>query len=198
MPTFGILLKAHVHDARRGCLVRFHWFDAAVVHGEFLEIGQNRQRQFGRPCIAAQLIGRMHILFDVYGRLLGLDEEFAHAADAAAIIRRFHRAADAQGILVNHILVGFRITCPVRYIPSQCRKHRVDELNACLRLIECTAFVGIQIGGEGFHQGFNDVRRAHKPSIVIGTLKPRNLYRILQGCIIHELIMGASRFRRRC
>ena len=49
--------------------------DPAIVDGELLEIGQDGQRKFGRPGIAAKLIGRTEIVLQIDGWLLGFEEE---------------------------------------------------------------------------------------------------------------------------
>jgi len=70
------------------------------------------------------------------------------------------------------------------YDPEAPFKHRIDELDACLRLIECAALIGIKSGGEGGHQLFDDFGRAHAASIMSAWLKPRGLYRISRWCIM--------------
>src|SRR5450830_456754 len=56
-PLLGIVLKGEVLDTRHGGTVIRAGLDARVIDGEFLEVGQDGQRQFGRVGVAAQLIG---------------------------------------------------------------------------------------------------------------------------------------------
>ena len=100
-------------------LVGLVGLDAAVVDGELLEVGEDRERQLGRPGVAAELEGRAGVVLDVDRRLLGLDEELARAADAEAVVGRLGRAADLDGVLVDDVLVGFGVAlrccpCPSR------------------------------------------------------------------------------------
>jgi hypothetical protein len=55
----------------------------------------------------------MRVGFDIDGRLLLLEEKFARAADAEAIVGRFGCAADLNRILVYDVLVGLGVTADV-------------------------------------------------------------------------------------
>ena len=75
------------HQAPGGGLVAAVGARAAVVDGELLEVGEDGERQLGRPGVAAQLEGGADVVLDVDGGLLGFDEELARAADAEAVVR---------------------------------------------------------------------------------------------------------------
>ena len=87
IPFIQVLLEGQHHQAAGGGLVGAIGFGAAVEDGELFEVGQDRERQLGRPGVAAQLEGRADVVFDVDRRFLGFDEEFTRTADAKAIVR---------------------------------------------------------------------------------------------------------------
>ena len=67
--------------------------------------------------------------------LLGLDEELARAADAEAVVGRLGGAADLDGVLVDHVLVGFGVALLVVDVPAEGLEEGVDELAAELGLV---------------------------------------------------------------
>ncbi len=117
-----------VHDAGRGGLVGLVRLDAAVVDGEFLEIGEDGERQFGGPGIAAQLEGGAEIVLDIDGGFLGFEEELARAADAEAVVGGLGDAADLDGILVDDILVCLGV--PARLFTSQPSASKKGSMNS--------------------------------------------------------------------
>ena len=93
--------------------------DAAVIHGEFLEVAQDAEREHCRTRIAAELEGGAGVVLDVDRGLLGFDKELARAANAKAVVGRFVAVADVDGVLVNDILVSFAVALFVLHVPSQ-------------------------------------------------------------------------------
>ena len=126
VPAVGVLVEGEVQHPGGGGLVGFVRLDPAVVDRELLEVGEDAQGQLGAPGVAAELVGRVHVPFDVHRGLLGLDEELARAADAEAVVGRLGAAADLDGVLVHHVLVGSRHSpaCWRRPSPALRRKGR--------------------------------------------------------------------------
>ena len=94
-----------------------------------------RQRQLGRPGVAAELVGGAGVVLDVDGGLLGLDEELARAADAEAVVGGLGRAADLDGVLVDDVLVGLGVALRVVDVPAEGLEEGVEELAAELGLV---------------------------------------------------------------
>jgi hypothetical protein len=57
VPVVGIIFIAQIQDAGDAGLVGVGRFDAAIVDSELLEVGEDRQREFAGPGVAAQRIG---------------------------------------------------------------------------------------------------------------------------------------------
>lgn len=66
IPDIRITVVGVVFDAGDIGIVRVDGFNPAVIYCEFLEIGQDAQGKFGRPCIASQLVGGVRIILDVH------------------------------------------------------------------------------------------------------------------------------------
>jgi hypothetical protein len=124
-PIFNILVEGVVEDAGLGGPVGLFGFYAGVVNGQLLEVGEDAERQLGGPAVAPELVGRGNVALDVDRGLLGLDEELAGTADAETVIGRLGITADADGILVDDVLVGVGIARFVIHVPAQGGKERI-------------------------------------------------------------------------
>jgi len=120
-------------------LVGLGRLDAAVIDGDLLEVGEDRQRELGGPGIAAQLVGGGGVGLDIDGGFLGLDEELADPADAEAVIGGLGRPADLDRVLVDDVLVGLGVALLVVDVPAEGFEERVDELAADLGLVVAAA-----------------------------------------------------------
>ena len=89
VPAFSVFGAGNVKDAGEGGVVFLVGLDAAVIDGELLEVGEDRERELGGPGVAAELEGRTDIVLDVHRGFLGFEKELARAADAEAVVRRF-------------------------------------------------------------------------------------------------------------
>lgn len=139
-------------DARGRGLVGFQRLDAAVVDRELLEVGQNRKRQLGRPGVAAKLVCRRHVALDVHGRLLGLDEELARAADAEGVVGRLGAGADLDDVLVDDVPVGLSQTLAVVHVPAERLEEGVEVIAAKLRLGVTAVAVVVEVQAEALDQ----------------------------------------------
>ena len=163
VPAVGVLVEGQVHDPGGGRLIGFVRLDPAVVDRELFEVGEDAQGQLGAPRVAAELVGRVHVAFDVHRGLLGLDEELARAADAEAVVGRLGAAAHLDGLLVHHVLVGLGVALLVGDVPAQRLEEGVDELAADLGFVVRAAAIAVQVGAEaldeiddgcwGWHEG---------------------------------------------
>ena len=84
-------------------------------------------------------------LLDVNGRFLGFEEKLARAADAKTVIRRFRRAAHADGVLVNDVFVGFGVALLVVNVPAQRLEERIKEFAAQLGFVVLAGFVSVEL-----------------------------------------------------
>jgi len=125
---------------------------AADVDGELLEVSQDGKGQLGRPCIAAQLVGRVRVALDVDGWLLGLQEELASTAYAKAVVRGLGRSAHLHSGFVDHTLVGFGVALLVMDVPPQRFEKGVNELQAHLGLVVVPGAVGLPVALEPLDQ----------------------------------------------
>ena len=66
-PAVGVFGVFEVLDAGGGGFVVFVGFGAGVVNGEFFEVGEDGEGQFGRPGVAAELEGGGDVGFEVDG-----------------------------------------------------------------------------------------------------------------------------------
>ena len=166
VPAGGVLPERNQQDTGRGGPVGMVRFDPAVVDGEFLEVGQDGERQPGGPCVAAELVGGGGIPGDVDGGFLRLDEEFPRTPDAEAVVRGLHCAAYPDGVLVDNVLVGLGMTCRVVYIPTQSFEERIDKFPSELGLVVGPGGVCREILLKPFDQ-FNDLMGSrHDPSFL--------------------------------
>lgn len=132
-------------DARLGGLVALVRLDAAIVNGEFLEVGKDAERELGGPGVAAELEGGLGLVLDDDGRFFGFEKEFAGAADAKAVVRRFGGFADFDGVFVNDVFIGFGVTGVVIDIPAEGFEEGIKEFAAELGFVVVAGFVGIEL-----------------------------------------------------
>lgn len=159
VPTGEVLVVGEVDDARRRCAVAGGRLDAAVVDRELVEIGEDRERQLGRPGITSQLVGGAYVLGDVHGRLFGLHKELARPPDTEAIVGRLDALAHADGILVDDVFVGLGVAGAVVHVPTEGLEQRVDELVARLGLVVAAGPIGLAVAAKALHQFGDDLRR---------------------------------------
>ena len=137
LPFLLVFAERAVKHPSGGCLVGLFGPDAPVVHGELLEVGQDRQRQLAGPGVTAKLVRGLLIPAQPHGRLLGLHEELAGPADAKAVVGGFGGPADLDGVFVNDVLVGLGQALFVVHIPAERHEQRIDELVADLGFVVC-------------------------------------------------------------
>ena len=126
--------------------------DAAVVDRELLEVGEDAEREFGGPGVAAELEGGAGVVLDVNGGLLGFEEELARAADAEAVVRGFGGLADFDGVFVDDVLVGLGVALLVVHVPAEGFEERVEELAAELGFVVVGRAVGVAVAVEPLDQ----------------------------------------------
>lgn len=142
-------------DARLIGRIRSH---AAVVDGEFFEVAQNRKRQLGRPGIAAKLIGRGDLVFDIDGGFLGFKKKLTRTADAETVIRCFGVAADLDCVFMNNIFVRLGMPLLVSDISAKRAKERIDKFPAELCFVVALALVRISVLFESIDEIRNNGR----------------------------------------
>ena len=97
------------------------------------------------------------------GGFLGLDEEFAGAADAEGIVRRGGAGAgNAERIFVDDVLVGLGIALSVVHVPAKGGEEWVDEFLADPCLLVVGVNVGIEVATEGLDTLKNALRNRHE------------------------------------
>jgi len=146
IPAGGVIAIVEQHQAVLGGLVGGVGLAAAVVDGKFFKIGQDGERQLGGPGVAAQLEGGGVPLAEVDGGLFGFHEEDPPTAHPEGIIGGAAATLHRQGVLVNHILVGFGVPGAVRHVPAERLEERVNELAAGLGFVIARL---AEIGGQG-------------------------------------------------
>ena len=104
----------------------------AIVDGELFEIRQDGQRKFRRPGIAAKLIGRAEIVFQIDGGLLSFEKELARAADPKAVVRGFGIPANLDGIFMDDIFIRLGVALLIGESPSERLEERIEKLPAQL------------------------------------------------------------------
>ena len=62
------------------------------------------------------------------------------------------RLTDLDGVLMDHVFVGFRIPLPIVDVPAQALKERVQEFTAHLGLIVLTGAIRIPVVREAFDE----------------------------------------------
>jgi hypothetical protein len=135
--------------------------DPAVVDGELLEVGEDAQRQLGRPGIAAELEGGGSVDPQIDRRLLGLDEELAHAANTERIVWCAAVEAHLDRVLVHHVLVLLRIAGGVVDVPAERREERVEKLAPHLSLVVRRVEVLLAVAREALDQLKNGIGCSH-------------------------------------
>jgi len=98
------------------------------------------------------LVCRTCLAFDVNRRLFGFEEELSNAPDAEAVVRRFTGSGNLNGILMNHVLILFRISGLIGYIPTQRFKKWIDKLYSQLGFIVGRATVGVDVTLEALNE----------------------------------------------
>ena len=131
----------------------------AIVDGELFEIRQDGQRKFGRPGIAAKLIGRTEIVFQIDGGFLGFEEKLARAADTKTIVGSFGVAADLDGIFMDDIFIRLGVALLIGDIPPERLEERIEKLPTHLGFVVALALVGFAVLLEAVDEGGNDRRR---------------------------------------
>ena len=160
-PALRVFFVREIQDAGRGSFVGLDRLDAAIVHRKLFEVGQDAERQLGAPGVSAQLVGRVDIRFNVNRRLFGLQKELADAADAKTVVRGFGGLPDFDGVLVDHVLIGFGITLLIGDVPAQGFKQGINELAAYLSFVVSALLVSLQIVVETFDQFENFGGNSH-------------------------------------
>ena len=148
IPFLGVVPEGAIEDARGAGGVVLAGFEAAIIDGKLLEVGEEAQREFGGPGIATELKGGADVLLDVDGRLFGFEKEFARVVQAEAVVRGFDRAGDADLVFVDDVLVGFGFTGGVINVPAQGLEEGVEELAADLGFVVLAGLVGVVVPGE--------------------------------------------------
>ena len=90
----------------------------------------------------------MHVGLDVNGGALGFDKELAGAADA-------------DRVLMDHVLVGFGVAVLVVHVPAECLEERVNELAAELGLVVLARAAGVAVALEALDKLPDDVWCRH-------------------------------------
>jgi hypothetical protein len=98
------------------------------------------------------------LIFNIYRRLLGFDEELAHSTHAKGIVRGFRDAADLDSVFMDHVPVGFCVPLGVIDVPPERFEERVKEIPPKLCLVIASGVVGIAVGIEAVHKLADAVR----------------------------------------
>ncbi|GEM_PF-1969932 len=162
---FPLLFVIGVTQIKRpagGGLVGLRRLLAAIINGKFFKIGENTERQFGRPGITAQFKRRADVVFEIDRGLFRLHKKFARPADTKAIIRRFGVAADFDGVFVNHVFVRLGVALLVVNVPTQRSKEGIDELAAKLGFIVIAGEISLAIALKALDQSGDFVHRCFK------------------------------------
>ena len=156
VPSGQVVPIGQVENASGAGFIRQVRASPAIVDGELFEIRQDRQREFGRPGIAAKLIGGTEFVFQIDGGFLGFEEKFPGAADAETVVRGFGIAADLDGIFVDDIFVRLGVTLLIGDIPAERLEERIEKLPAQLGFVVTLALVGLAVLLEPVDEGGND------------------------------------------
>ena len=143
-PTGSVFFVGKVEDSARARFVIFPGFEMAVVDGKLGKVGEDRERQFGAPGIAAQLVSGTGIVFDADRGLFRFEEELLCPAYAEGVVRRLGGAPHFDGSLVDYVLVGFCNGGLVSDIPAEGFKEGVDKFHPHLGLT-ILRVVGIEV-----------------------------------------------------
>jgi len=163
VPPLDVFFKSKEHHATGGGGIFGVRTGAAVVDGEFFEIGQDRERQMGVPGVTAQLVGGMDGVADVDRRLFGFDEELAGGADAEGVIRGFERAFILEGVFVDHLAVLRGEVGAVDHIPTEGFEQGVEEFLAELGFVVATGAVELARVAEAVDEILDDGWCGHFP-----------------------------------
>ncbi|MDP2897975.1 MAG: hypothetical protein Q8Q12_15680 [bacterium] len=148
VPALWVFGERDVEGAGCRSLIRSLRLDAAVVRGEFLEIGENAQGQFRGPGVPAELIGGVNGVLDADGGFLRFDEEFPRAADAEAVVGRLRRAPDFDGVFVDDVLVSLGVPTSVVNVPAEGVEEWVYELQPELRFLVPARAIVVKVAFE--------------------------------------------------
>ena len=116
----------------------------SILHFLLGKVGEDRERQFGAPGIAAQLVSGTGIVFDADRGLFCLKKELARAAYAEGVVRHLGSTPHFDGILVDYVLVGFCNGGLVSDIPAEGFNEGVDKFHPHLGLA-ILRVVGIEV-----------------------------------------------------
>ena len=128
IPALDILAVGDVKNARQGGVVPVVGFKAAVIDRELLEVAQDAEWQLGGPGVAPELEGWRDIVLDIDRWALGFQEKLARSSYAEAVVRRLGRFADFDRVLMNHILVLFRVALAIIDVPTERLEKRIEKL----------------------------------------------------------------------
>ncbi len=142
-------------DASFGGFVVLVRLFAAIVDGEFFEVGEDGERQLCRPGVAAELKGRADVGFDIDGRFFGFDKEFARAADAEAVVGSPGRFLDDERVFVDHVAVGFGVALAVGHVPTEHFEEGVEKVAAEKRFVVAGAMIRFAVLCEFFDERAN-------------------------------------------
>src|ERR1019366_161226 len=101
--------------------------DPTIVDGKFLKIRQDTERKFRRPPISPELKRWLAGVLNVDSRFFCLNKEFAGLPNPKAVIRRFRRPPDFDGIFMDDILVRLGIALPIVHVPAETSEEWVQE-----------------------------------------------------------------------
>jgi len=125
---------------------------AAVVDGEFIEVGEDGEGELGGPCVASELECGVGVAVDVDGGLFCFDEEFSCAADSEAVVGGFCGGADFDGVFVDDVFVCFCVSGGVVYVPAESDEEWVDELSSELGFVVSAGFVCVGVSCEALDE----------------------------------------------
>ena len=163
-PPIGVLLEGQVVDAGDGARVGLLRLDTAVVYRQLAEVGEQGERQLGRPGVAPELVRGVRLVLDRHRRLLRFEEELPGASDAEAVVRGLGRAADLDRVLVDDIFVRLGVPSLVVDVPAEQLEHRVDELGPDLCLVVRSGFVRREVAIEPFDKLYKFFGSRHRAS----------------------------------
>lgn len=161
VPVAGIFGAIEVSDAAGAGFVGWSGLDPAVVHGELFEVGEDTEGELGGPCIASELVCGADIVLDGYGGFLGLDEEFACAADSEAVVGGFGGTAAGDSVFMDDVFVGFGVALLVVHVPSEGDEEGINELVADLGFVVPAGVVGVTVAVESLNEVNNSSRYRH-------------------------------------
>jgi len=120
-----------------------------------VEVRENGKREFGGPCVAAELQRRVGLSFNRTEGFFGFEEELRCAANAEAVIR--DALLGFLGRFVDNVFKRFRVAEVVVYVPAKRLEEGVKELAAQFGLVVAIGAEIIGISPEVPHHA--DLRR---------------------------------------